>query len=135
MRIARTIIAFAVILSLCASTFPWGIPGDVNRDRSVDLADAILAVNALSQTGGDASSFAAGMKDALQAFHVASELDKTIKTDSRHCSITTVMTCFAVPVLLTISPVPSVTPFAGSGACFLYQSNIAAPMPPPPRSV
>ncbi len=135
MRVARYFTHLILIMALLASGLPSVIPGDVNRDDRVDLADAVLGVRSFSMTAENPQSFANQVTQAVNALKIAAGLTTVIKPlgSDRTVNKTLSLSLFYVtpgdgftvylPCISTISE-----------EYLSYTSITGAPAAPPPRS-
>ncbi|MCK9276167.1 MAG: hypothetical protein M0P57_13880 [Syntrophales bacterium] len=135
MRRIRLTLHIALITFLIASGIPVFGPGDMNRDGTVDLEDAIMGVRNFAHSAENPSAFADAVADALTSLSVAAGLATSIipardQNSQNPSSILQACYTLTLPVDLTSS-----SPFfrvKGSDV-FLYQSAIVLPASPPPR--
>ena len=78
MQTARHILSALLILGLLSSGLPLTEPEDANRDKRVDLEDAILCIRDLVQTAETPGSFTVEVETAILALYQVADLKTSI---------------------------------------------------------
>jgi len=86
MRAIRQIIPFFLVLSLTVTGIPFLSPNDANRDRKVDLQDAVILVKSVVGTAAEPGPFNIQVTNAVTALQTVAELTTIITVDDSRAS-------------------------------------------------
>jgi hypothetical protein len=74
-------IHFFLILAVISMGLPQFVVEDLNRDRKIDLADAIIGAKNFAHTADQPSAFAVNVKNAVSAIQLVAGLETKITAD------------------------------------------------------
>jgi hypothetical protein len=132
MRILKNIFHLTIALAILATGFPM-LRGDVNLDKRLDLADAVLSVRGVARSVDNPAVFEKNIENAIISLAAAAGVQKVIKADAERAS-GNVFTA-TPPAALLASFLPGVIFQSGihpADAPFLYKSVYLTPATPPP---
>jgi hypothetical protein len=134
MRTARHILSTLLVFGLLASGLPLTLPEDANRDKRVDLEDAILCVKELVRTAETPGSFSFEAESAISVLHHVAGLKRSIEpvsdTKSKPASLSSSV-LYLVPS--TNTAYYAEVSFPLSEDRLRYQSFSQEPPTPPPE--
>jgi hypothetical protein len=133
MLVLRRIFLLLLVLSLTVTGIPFFCPQDVNRDRKIDLQDAISLVRSVVGSADEPGPFRNRISGAVTALHTVAELAMSITgEDSPSSSILSASLGVYLPcdkpVISTFPTGERVDFFTSS-----FSSITPAPIPHPPR--
>jgi hypothetical protein len=136
MRRIRLTLHILLIAFLLASGIPVFGPGDVNRDGTVGLEDAIMGVKGFARSAENPSAFTEAVASALTSLSVAAGLTASIIPARDQSSQTTssyfLQACYTLPSPIDFTSSDPLFRVRGADV-FLYQSIILLRASPPPR--
>jgi hypothetical protein len=134
MQIARHILSTLLVFGLLASGLPLTLPEDANRDKRVDLEDAILCIRDLVRTAETPGSFSFEAETAISVLQHVAGLKRSIgpasDTKSKPASLAS-NGFYLVPSVTTPYYVEDSFPLTRERV--LYQSFSKEPPTPPPE--
>jgi len=134
MRTAKQILTAIVALTLLSSGLPMFSPEDANRDKRVDLEDAILNLKDFAKTATSPDGFMLEAEKVISTLKVLAGVKSNIgpaeETKSKASSGSFAL--FYLPTTID-SEMHSDTCFVIKEPSFLYQSISAQPQTPPPE--
>lgn len=125
------IIHFFLILAVISMGLPRFMAGDLNQDREIDLADAIIGAKNFAQTAERPATFAENIKTAVSAIQqvagletkITSEKDKNMASNpDQNCLVSETAPLAGFPVFSQLSE-----------TTLKYRSIQHLPQIPPPR--
>jgi hypothetical protein len=125
------IIHFILILTVTAMGLPQYMAGDLNRDREVDLADAVIGAKNLTLTLEKASSFTENVKSAISAIQLAAGLKAKIKAEDGKKAFQNPDQCFLIPATSVLNNSSII--HLVSEEPLLNRTFALPPQTPPPR--
>lgn len=125
-----------LISALVASGLPVLSPGDADRNTRIDLKDAILHLQHLTDSAVNQNTFKSNLQNAFETFYVLAGLKTVIKQDNSAKSGTTLVVLDS-PYLTTSTQlfIPKNRGTAILSHTFRYHSISVAPASPPPKIV
>ncbi len=131
----RRTVHILLILLLAASGMPLFGPGDVNRDGTVGLEDAIMGVKELAVTADEQACFRNGVENALSSLTIVAGLRTVIKAGDDPAGSAGQLT-FATPYLVACAGIslPEGCSTQVPDLSFTYHSTALTPQSPPPRT-
>jgi len=125
-----------LISALLASGLPVLSPEDADRDQRIDLKDAILHLQQMTQPTENKGTFKSHLQNAFETFYVLAGLKTVIKEDNSAKSGTTLFVLDS-PYLITSAQlfIPEDRGMAIFAHTFRYHSISIAPTSPPPKTV
>ncbi len=136
MRTAKQILTAIVALTLLSSGLPMFSPEDANRDKKVDLEDAILNIRDFAKTADSPDGFMLQAEKIISTLNVLAGVKSNIgpaeETKSKASSAS--FHLFYLPTTIDSGFCP-VTCFVSKDPSFLYQSISTKPQTPPPEKV
>jgi hypothetical protein len=134
MRTTKHILSLTLVLALLSSGLPVFCPIDANRDRNINLDDAILHVRDFAGTAEKPFSFESAVEKTIFTLHVLAGLKTHIKPAKDAKS-----TAFQPDSLYLLSLVDLPFQFNRcsqlSKPAFSYESIVMTPDTPPPETV
>ena len=134
MRTAKKILTAIVALTLLSSGLPMFSPEDANRDKRVDLEDAILNIKDFAKTADSPDGFMLQAEKIISTLNVLAGVKSNIRPaeETKSKTSSTGFHLFYLPATIN-SDVHSDTCFVTEEPSFLYQSISVEPQTPPPE--
>jgi len=134
MRIVRSILSLTLAVALLASGLPVSIFEDADRDRDIDLQDAVQLVRSVADTAENPADFKEAFQRAVSALHVVAGIKTVIQASTDNAPDTG--TIFSSSLFLLSSDISSIGPTnfyftLGEGTIDFESLTVAPPLPPP----
>ncbi len=136
MRIAKNILSVILSVALLSTGLPFFSPEDANRDKSVNLEDAILHVRDFARTAETPAAFTSNVKQLIHTLYLIAGLKTNIKPANDAKSLSSLIS-LNVPYLISSNThLPLSNTYSQvSEDPFHYESVFLIPTSPPPRTV
>ena len=132
----KYLFCIVLISALLTSGLPVFSPEDADRDHRVDLKDAILHLQQLTDSAVNQETFKSNLQNAFETFYALAGLKTVIKQDNNAKSGTTLFVLDS-PYLISSSQlfIPKDRGTAIHDRAFRHNSISIAPASPPPKTV
>jgi len=132
MRTAKHFLSSILALALLSSGLPVFCPHDANRDRKVNLDDAILHVRDFADTAQKPASFESTVEKTIFTLHVLAGLKTHIKPTEEAKSTAFQLDSLYLPSLVDL-PFHFHRCSQLNEMVFSYESIVMTPDTPPPK--
>jgi hypothetical protein len=134
MRTAKQILTAIVALTLLSSGLPMFSPEDANRDKKVDLEDAILNIRDFAKTADSPDGFMLQAEKIISTLRVLAGVKTNIGTGEgmKSKAFSASFQLFYLPTTIDLEVYSDIC-FPLNELSFLYQSISVEPQTPPPE--
>ena len=134
MRATKNILSLILVLVLLSAGLPTFCPHDANRDRKVDLDDAILHVREFAGTAEKPSSFESTVEKTILTLHILAGIKSHIKPAKEAKSTVFQPDSLYLPPLVDL-PLKLNISTQWREPSFSYESIAITPDTPPPKAI